>query len=169
MSLRDESGLSIIELLVAMVLTAIMMTVIVNIFVSGSRAGANANDRLNAQQDTRLALDKLEFEGRCASEVGLLESGAGVAFTLPAQCAHTHGAADVSWCVHTGVLTRYVATSCAGTGVPYVRDITTADPFTLQANTGDLPQLLIAISSGSGSRAATLQDTITLRNAAVGS
>jgi Tfp pilus assembly protein PilW len=165
MNLRDESGVSIVELLVAMVLTVIIMGAIVDVFVSGSRAGANANDRLDAQQNTRLALDQLEFEGRCASNVGLLESGAGVSFTLPTQCSHSHGEADVSWCVHTGVLTRFAAASCTGTGVPYVREISTETPFNLVSNTDALPQLLIDLTSGAGSQGATLQDTITLRNA----
>ena len=46
-----------------------------------------------------------------------------------------------------------------------MREISTTTPFTLVSNTGDLPQLLIAITSGAGSQGTTLQDTITLRNA----
>jgi Tfp pilus assembly protein PilW len=157
-----------VELLVVMVLTTILMIGIVNVFVSGSRAGADANVRLDSQQSTRLALDQIEFQSRCATSVGLLSSGAGVAFSLPPQC--THGSGDVSWCVADGVLTSYASASCAGTGTPYVRGITSSTPFALASNAGDLPQLLVTITADANQNTAdgaTLEDTITLRNAGV--
>lgn len=167
MNLRDERGITIIELLVVMLLTGILMVGIVDIFVSGGRAGADANARMDAQQNARVALDQIENQGRCATTAALLNSGAGVAFTLPAEC--THGTGAVSWCVVSGVLERYAANGCTGTGVSYVRSITTPTPFTIVANSGDLPQLLISLTSDENAHSgdgSTLQDTITLRNAA---
>jgi prepilin-type N-terminal cleavage/methylation domain-containing protein len=166
--LREERGVTMIELLVAMVIAAIVLTGVVNLFVSGTRAGADANARLNSQQDVRLALDKLEFEGRCALSAGVISSGQGVAFSVPTWCTHASG--NVTWCVVSGALTRYASSSCTGTGRVYVTGVTSATPFTLPTPAaGDLPQLLINItvnSSGSRSTAATLTDSITLRNAA---
>jgi prepilin-type N-terminal cleavage/methylation domain-containing protein len=165
--LRDERGVTLIEMLVAMVLTGIVMVGVVNIFISGARSGADANTRLEAQQGVRLALDRLEFEGRCATSAALVSGGAGVYFQLPAWCSHASG--DVTWCVDSGVLTRFTANSCTGTGQIFVRDVTSDTPFSIPATaSGDLPVLLVDVSvdPGSGaSTAATLTDTITLRNA----
>jgi len=58
----DERGVTLIEMLVAMVLAGIVMTGVVNIFISGTRAGADANTRLDAQQGVRMALDRLEYD-----------------------------------------------------------------------------------------------------------
>lgn len=162
-----ESGFTMIELLVTMVLTAIVMTGIVNVFVSGSRAGADANARLGAQQNTRVALDRLEFDGRCATSATIVSSGAGVSFSLPAACSHATG--TVTWCVVSGVLTRYTSSSCSGVGMTLVDGITSAAPFSLTTASGDLPRLDIALTVdtfGSAADAVTLTDTITLRNAA---
>lgn len=146
----------------------IIMVGIVNVFVSGTRAGANANARIDAQQNTRLAVDRLEFEGRCSRAATLVNGGAGVTFTLPTQCSHATG--TVTWCVVGDVLERFTTGSCTGTGQVFVSGLTSATPFSLPAApTGDLPQLGIAITvnaSNNPGTAVTLDDTVTLRNAA---
>jgi prepilin-type N-terminal cleavage/methylation domain-containing protein len=166
--LSDERGVTLIELLIVMVLTGIIMTAVVNIFVSGTRAGADANARLTAQENTRVALDRLEYEGRCATSAALVSSGAGVTLTLPSQCTNASG--TVTWCVTGGVLERFPSATCSGTsGVVYVRNVSSTTPFSLITASGNLPQLAITITSDatpSPADAATLTDTITLRNAA---
>lgn len=166
--LADERGITLIELLIVCLTMGIVMTGVVNVFVSGSRAGSDADARFQAQQDTRLALDRLRFEARCASAATLVSSGAGVALTLPSVCAH--GSGSIAWCVTAGELTRYVGTSCTGTGTPFVGSIVSATPFSLPAPaSGTLPQLQVALTAnttGRSSDAFSLADTITLRNAA---
>jgi hypothetical protein len=145
----------------------IVMTGIVNLFVSGTRAGADANSRLTSQQNVRLAVDRLEFEGRCATTASVLSSGEGVAFSIPTWCTHASGA--VAWCVVDGALTRYTSNACSGTGQVFVTNVTSATPFTIPTTaSGDLPQLDIDIAVNPGTTTATsasLTDTITLRNA----
>lgn len=162
----EEAGFTLVELLVAMVLTAIVMIGVVNIFISGTRAGADANARVDAQQNTRLALDRLEFEGRCSSSASIVSAGAGVDFTLPSQCSHATG--DVTWCVVGRVLARYLSSGCTGSGQTFVSGVTSAAPFSLVTVSGALPRLEIAITVDTGGRsdASTLTDTIALRNAA---
>lgn len=166
-----EGGQTLVELLVAMGLMAIVMVGIVNIFVSGGRAGADANARIDAQQNTRLAVDRFEFEARCAQTATLLSSGAGVTFNLPTQCNHATG--NVAWCVISGALERYTGTSCSGTGQVFVRGITSATPFSLPTPLShDLPTLAVALTvdtSNDSGTAVTLNDTITLRNATAAS
>jgi prepilin-type N-terminal cleavage/methylation domain-containing protein len=169
--LDEQQGQTVIEMLVALVLVAILMVGVINIIVSGSRAGGDANARIDAQQNTRLAVDRLEYEGRCASAATLVSSGSGVAFTLPTQCSHATG--TVSWCVTGGALVRYTTAACTGRGQTYITGVTSTTPFSLPTTpSGDLPQLAIAITVntiGAASTSATLDDQITLRNAAAAS
>jgi type II secretory pathway pseudopilin PulG len=168
--LRDERGFTITELLVVCVTLGIVLTGLVNVFVSGSRAGADTDARLQAQQADRLALDKLAYEARCASAATVASGGAAVTLTFSPSCSHVAGAAAITWCVTGGVLTRFVGAACSGSGTPYARSITSPTPFSLPAPaSGALPQLQISISANSSGRSSdgfALTDTLTLRNAA---
>lgn len=163
---HDESGVTLIELLFVCLIMGILLAGLANVFVSGSRASADATGRLASQQNTRIALDRLEFEGRCATTATRVSSGAGVTLALPAQCSHASG--NVTWCVASGVLTRYVGTSCTGTSQPFVSGITSTLPFSCVAPVGPLPQLQVNLTvntTGRSADATSVSDTITLRNA----
>jgi type II secretory pathway pseudopilin PulG len=167
--LRDDRGFTIVELLIVCATLGIVLTGLVNVFVSGSRAGADADARFQAQQADRLALDKLEYEARCASGATLVSGGVGVTLTFQPTCSHVAGTASVTWCVASGVLTRFVGTACGGSGTPYARSITSPAPFSLPTPvSGSLPQLAISLSANSSGRSSdgfALTDTLTLRNA----
>jgi type II secretory pathway pseudopilin PulG len=161
----DERGITLIEMLIVCALLGLVLAGLTNVFVSGTRASYTLNSNLGAQQSVRTGLSRLEYEGRCGSSATILSSGAGVAFTLPSVCSHV--SPYVSWCVSGGVLMRYLASSCTGTGVPFARNITSPTPFSLQANTGDLTEVLVNLSANPTGRAAstfTVSDAITLRN-----
>lgn len=166
--IADERGVTLVELLVVCATLGIVLAGLTNVFVSGARAGADADARFQAQQNVRIALDRLQYDARCASTATLVAGGAGVALALPAQCSHVTG--TVTWCVAAGVLTRFAGATCSGAGLPYVRSVTTAAPFALPtAQLGSLPQLQITLSANTTGRASDafgLTDTITLRNAA---
>jgi Tfp pilus assembly protein PilW len=164
--LADETGMTVIELLFVAVILVIVMTGLVNLFVSGNRASSDATARIAAQQNTRLALDRLEFSARCASSATLLSSGTGVTLALPANCTHSTG--TVTWCVASGVLWTYTGSACSGTGNPFTNGITSAAPFSCVAPVGPLPQLAINMTVNTTGRASdgfTVADAITLRNA----
>jgi prepilin-type N-terminal cleavage/methylation domain-containing protein len=122
----DECGMTLVEFLIVVVIMAIVIPGIVNVFISGTRAQYVMDSQLNAQQSARLALGRLEYEGRCATSGTIVNSGAGVSFSLPAQCTHATG--TVTWCVVSGVLMRYTASSCTGSGQIFVRYLTSATP-----------------------------------------
>ena len=65
--LRSESGYSLIELVVVMVILGIVMAGLATIFVSGGNAELDLNRRFQAQQATRLALDRIRGDIACAS------------------------------------------------------------------------------------------------------
>ncbi len=173
--LHAESGFSLIELIVTMVVMGFVLGGLANIFISGSRASSDGQARLTSQQNVNVALGRLEYDARCASAASLLSktgsNGGGVYLTIPAWCTHSTG--DVTWCVTGGNLVRIAgATTCTGTGVTLASNVTSATPFSCYtaAVTGALPQLAVALSVNSGgtSDATSATDYITMHNNTTG-
>lgn len=161
--------MSLVELLLVCAVLILIMGGVSNVFISGLRASSDTQSRLTSQENLRQALDRLEYETRCADTATLLSSGAGVHLHFETQCTHATG--DVSWCVVSGALVRYgAATTCTGTGVTLASDITTATPFSCVTPDGTLPQLQIAMTvTAAATPGATSSQTeaVTLRNAAL--
>lgn len=168
--LQSQSGFTLVEMLVSMVVMGFVMGGLANIFISGSRASSDGQARLTSQQNVSVALSRLEYDARCASTASLLNktgsNGGGVYLSIPTQCTHSTG--DVSYCVTSGNLVRYAATTCTGTGVTLASSVTSATPFSCYtpAVTGALPQLKVAltVNSGGTSDATSTTDFITMRN-----
>jgi Tfp pilus assembly protein PilW len=166
--LREESGFSLVEMVIASFITLILLAGLSDLFVSGLRATSNANYRLTSQSGVRLAFDRLEYEARCASTATLLSSGAGVTLVLPSSCAHSTG--TYTWCVSGGALTRSSGSSCLATGQIFVKSVTSATPFSCITPVSQYPRLQVALtvnatSTGGDSFSAT--DQIDMRNAAL--
>jgi prepilin-type N-terminal cleavage/methylation domain-containing protein len=118
---RGEAGYSLVEMLTVMVIMSVVFAGITDIFVSGSKAQADQNNRFQAQLTTRLALDKIRRDIHCANDVQSYSTS----FATLKITACTGG--DVSWCTAavSGVSNRFrlyrqLGTSCsAGTGTMY--------------------------------------------------
>lgn len=164
---RDESGFTLIELVVVMTVLVLVMAGLSTMFVSGLQASNTTNDILASQTQIHLALDRFEFEARCASTAALVSSGAGVTLTLPSQCPHATG--TVTYCVSSGSLLRYSGSACSGTGQTLVKSITSAHPFSCVSTVGDYPELQVALTAQTQSSRDTVSatDTIAMRNAAL--
>ena len=67
--LRGEGGYTLIEMLTVLVIFGTVMSALLALFVQGTNAELDLNNRFQAQQDARLALDKLRREAHCASAV----------------------------------------------------------------------------------------------------
>jgi prepilin-type N-terminal cleavage/methylation domain-containing protein len=164
---RDESGFTLVELLVVSVITVILMAGLSNVFVSGLRANSNAGAALASQTSLHIAFDRLDYEARCASQAKLVSGGAGVTLTLPSQCTHASG--TITWCVSGGSLLRYAGSAaCSGTSQTFGSNVTAATPFSCLAPVGDYPRLQIALAANAGTTAGTsasATDTVALRNA----
>ena len=167
--LRSQSGFTLVEMLVTMVVMGFVMGGLANIFISGSRASSDGQARLTSQTNVNDALGRLEYDARCASTATLLSksgsNGGGVHLVMPAWCTHSTG--DVSWCVTSGNLVRYAATTCTGTGVTLASSVTSATPFSCPTPvTGALPQLKVGltVNSGGASDATSVTDYITTHN-----
>jgi type II secretory pathway pseudopilin PulG len=165
---REESGYTITELLTVLVIMGTVMAGITTIFVSGSKAEGDVNRRFQAQQDTRLALDRIRRDLHCSSDTNPYAQNA---ITLKSTSC-----GDVSWCTASvaGPITRYAlyrqtGTTCsAATGTRVADYLTTGNVFTsFTHTTGKLAALTVDFPvSLKGTRIGRyeLKDTIYLRN-----
>ena len=62
-----RAGFSLIELLVVMVILGVVLAGLTTAFVSGSKAETDLNRRFQAQQQARLALNRIRWDIHCAS------------------------------------------------------------------------------------------------------
>lgn len=164
--LRSESGFSLLELMMVMLLTGFVTLAVVSLMVSGLRTSSASSARVQGQGDARTAIDRLEYEARCASGATVSGSGSTVLFTLPSQCTHASG--SYTWCVSGTSLTRTLGSTCSASGQVFATGVSTATPFTLLTSTGLLPRLQIALTvndTHASNTAVSINDVITLRNA----
>lgn len=166
--LRDERGYSLIELLTSMIIMSIVLGGLTQIFVSGSKAETDMNRRFQAQQDSRLALDRMRRDLHCASDVS--------PYSQSSATLVSAGCGNVTWCTASvnGSTTRYrlyrqTGSTCGAAGGSQVADyLLTGNVFTaltkasgyLTALTVDFP---LSVKGGKVGRY-ELKDTIYLRN-----
>jgi prepilin-type N-terminal cleavage/methylation domain-containing protein len=174
-----ESGYTITEMLTVMVIMTIVMTGLVSVFTAASGAQNDRDRRYQAQQNTRLALDKLRRDVHCAYDITPNTpnpwSTAQSTVTLK-NTACTGG--DVSWCTaavagysNRWALYRQLGASCAsGSGVKQADYLTTSTPFSAFAHVagcGCLASVGVTFPisiKGSTVGAYKLNDTLYLRN-----
>ena len=82
--LRGERGYTLVEMLIVMVIMGIVTTSLTVLFVQGSNAELDMNNRFQAQLTARLALDKMRREVHCASVATPTGNSSSVTLTLPA-------------------------------------------------------------------------------------
>lgn len=120
--LLDERGYSLIELVMVMVILLIVLGTLTSVFVSGTKAELDLNKRFQAQQNVRLALDKIRREVHCASSV-TVTAPTRVTMVLPAVCPSSGGfLTSVTWCTagsgsRFGLYRRGVAGTCSAADV----------------------------------------------------
>lgn len=135
--LEDEGGYTLIELLVVVTILTIVLGGIVTLFVQGLNAESDQNRRFQAQQDTRLALDKMrrEIHAACTTSAPLSYNTAVSSVTLyfsSDNCAS--GSHSVTWCTSGATgrfgLYRVAATSCLSPVYKFADYLTTGTIFT---------------------------------------
>ncbi len=131
MTLGREHGYSVIELLVSMSILAGVMGSVTVLFVHASNAEVDLQNRFQAQQAARLALDKLRRETHCARAASAVTSSS-VTLTLESYCPT--GTGSVTWCT-VGSSSRFglhrkAGTTCDATGVKWADYLTTGSVFT---------------------------------------
>jgi prepilin-type N-terminal cleavage/methylation domain-containing protein len=168
--LARQDGYTIIELLVSMAILGGVMGAVTVLFVSASTAEIDLQHRFQAQQNARLALDKLRRETHCANQASVATSSS-VTLTLGSYCPTGNG--SVTWCtVGSGSrygLYRKVGATCDASGVKWADYVTTGAVFGYTAQSAsslaklrvDLP---INVKPSKSVQAYELVDEIVLRN-----
>jgi prepilin-type N-terminal cleavage/methylation domain-containing protein len=92
---RDERGYTLVELLVVLAIFTTVVTALVSLFTSGAKAELDMNLRFQAQQNARLALDRMRRELHCASGITATPNTAvsSITVALPLQCPSSGGSA----------------------------------------------------------------------------
>ena len=135
LSVVSERGYTLVEMLTVLVIFGTVMSALMVLLVQGTNAEVDMNSRFQAQQDARLALDKIRREAHCASAV-TVSSSSSVTLSLPAYCPTGNG--SVTWCTASLGTSRYglfrkVGAACDSTGVRWADHLTSANVFTYAA------------------------------------
>jgi len=154
--LRDEGGHTLFELLTVVTIMGLVLTGLTTSFAAGLSAEAGTVRRAQAQQNARLALDRMRIDIHCASGAPAPQENPYGGFTLtltesPNVCpAVTTTSSGVQWCTipYSGSTTqwqlfRYLGTQlsdCGGGGVSTLLvDYITAPTSGWPTNSGASP------------------------------
>jgi prepilin-type N-terminal cleavage/methylation domain-containing protein len=116
-ALRGERGYSLIEMLIVLSIMSVVMGALTTVFVQASNSELDMNNRFQAQQESRLALDKMRREVHCGSVATPAGPSSSVTLTLPAYCKT--GSGSITWCTRNVSTNRYalyrvVGATCSG-------------------------------------------------------
>jgi type II secretory pathway pseudopilin PulG len=135
--LRAERGYSVIELLIVMMILGTVIGGLVAVFARAINAESDQNRRFQAQQDSRLALDKLrsEIHGGCtvANPSAYNTPVSSVTVYMGSDLC-VAGTSTVTWCTVASngqyALYRILSTSCTGATQKVAQNLTSANIFT---------------------------------------
>jgi type II secretory pathway pseudopilin PulG len=88
---RGERGYTLVELLVVTMTLGAVLTGLTVVFMRAYNAELEMNRRFQAQQEARVAVDRMRREIHCASGVTPTGTSASITVTLPPQCPTAGG------------------------------------------------------------------------------
>jgi prepilin-type N-terminal cleavage/methylation domain-containing protein len=175
--LRSRSGYTLIELVVVLSIFMIIVTALTQLFTSGARAELDMNRRFQAQQQARIALDRIRRELHCADSItpGTDADGDGsvtsISVSVPSQCPSAKGVAiTVVYDTSSAGTNRWkVRRTQSGATIPIADYLTNNDVFKYTAPSSTSRGLLhvdfpVNIYPNEGWKQWRLVDDIVLRN-----
>lgn len=133
--LGSEAGFTLLEMLAVIAILGVVLAGLTQLFTSGANSEIDQSGRVQAQQQTRVALDKMRQEIHCATSViptsGSSWPTSSVTITLGSYCpTYTSSAPTITWCTVansttpvTYTLRRYPGSACSGTGTSWAQNI----------------------------------------------
>jgi prepilin-type N-terminal cleavage/methylation domain-containing protein len=188
--LRQEHAFTLIEMVVVCLILGVVLTGITSVFVSGSHAELNLNNRFQAQQAARLALDALRTDAHKACAANVPSGATLVLASVPSSgdlttCGAVASASypKVVWCALTsptvtGQFALYRSTpttdsSCTTANGKLEADNLTSSSVFTTGTTIPVEQLqtftatiTVSRASGTAGIAYKLAEPFTLRNTA---
>ena len=174
---EEERGYSLVELLTVMVIMSVVLGGLTQLFVSGSNAEIDMNQRFQAQQNARVAMDRLRRDIHCSSAA--VPPTSSTLLVLVDPCVST---GYVSWCTVSQVgpggatwytLYRKLGATCDSTGSDYADSLVnpSGNVFTYaQQSTSSLASVAVDIQvnlkPSMTQSTYKLDDTIVMRNSA---
>jgi Tfp pilus assembly protein PilW len=173
-----EGGYTMVELLAVLAIFLTIVTALTTLFVSGSKAELDANNRFQAQQNARLALDRLRRELHCSSGITKTDGTAltatpvaAIRVALPSHCPTAGGATiTVDYTLVSQGSSRWqLQRTKSGTAVPIADYLIEDEIFTYTAESASSRALLhvdmpVNVNPNEGWKTWRLVDDIVLRN-----
>ena len=182
--LRGRGGFTLPEMVTVLALLGIVLSGLLAVFVSGTKAETDMNKRFQAEQQSRLALTRLRNEIHCAYGATTNASGSAVTLSLGSYCSNPPSAGNyqVTYCTALLGPQRYglfrqlgAPATCDGSGTKMADYLvcgtlfsTCGTFFGYSAASGVMPRVLVDlpvnVDPSTPSHTYELQDAITLRN-----
>jgi type II secretory pathway pseudopilin PulG len=164
--LRAQSGYSLIETLTTLIILSTVVTALTALFVSGNRAEIDLQQRVEAQDNAVVALDRLRRDVHCSSAA---TASSATSVTLAVPCV---SGGVVKWCTAGSsgryTLHRLPATgTCGATSATMADYLTTGSVFGYEiASINNLARLRVnlPVKLGSMKSPYTLCDILVMRN-----
>jgi prepilin-type N-terminal cleavage/methylation domain-containing protein len=167
----EERGVTLVEMLIVMIIMAVVTGSLTTLFVQGSNAEVDLNNRFQAQNTARVALDKLRREIHCATVATPTGATASITLSLPSYCKT--GSGSITWCTRSVSPNRYalyrvVGSTCTG-GIKWADYLITQNAFTFTAQSATSLAMLrvdlnVNVNPQKGVDGYELKDDIVLRN-----
>jgi prepilin-type N-terminal cleavage/methylation domain-containing protein len=134
--LGAQGGYTLVEMLTVLLILGVVMGGLTTVLASATNADAEMNNRFQAQQATRLAMDKLRREIHCSSSATPAATAtSSITLTLPSYCKTYSGSVSVTWCTRSVSTNRYAlyrvnGSTCTG-GVKWADFLTPTSTATV--------------------------------------
>lgn len=89
--MAGQAGYTMLELLMVLAILGTITGAITTLFIRATNAEFEMNQRFQAQQAARVAVDKMRREIHCASAITPTGASSSITVTLPAQCPTSGG------------------------------------------------------------------------------
>jgi prepilin-type N-terminal cleavage/methylation domain-containing protein len=90
-----ERGYTLVELLQVTAILSVVLTGLTVLFVQATNAELQMNKRFQAQQEARVAIDRMRREIHCAKAITPAGNSTSITVTIPSQCP-TSGGSEIN-------------------------------------------------------------------------